>query len=130
MSIRQCTTVKPIHVLAAVAAIVATPAAFAAAADASSDATASPIVPGARYQLVDVRGNVVGELVTESGTRLQLRPIGTTTALNSAQKQTLPAAADRVFHPDYSKALTPGQMSAAWQAEWDRLSPPPVTGGG
>ena len=29
------------------------------------------------------------------------------------------------FSPDYSHALTPGQMTAAWQAELDRLMPQP-----
>ena len=41
-----------------------------------------------------------------------------------------PAPTDATFHPDYSKALTVEQMSAAWQAELDRLFPQPVTGGG
>ena len=122
---------KNIYALAAVAAVVAMPAAFASAADAASGATASSlIVPGAHYQLVDARGNVVGELVSETGTRLQLRPIGATTAIRTAQKQPLPTTADTTFHPDYSKALTSGQMSAAWQAELDRINPPFVTGGG
>ncbi len=122
---------KNIYALAAVAALVAMPAAFASAADAPSDATVSSlIVPGAHYQLVDARGNVVGELVTETGARLQLRPIGVTTALRTAQKQPLPSTINPTFHPDYSKALTTGQMSAAWQAELDRINPPFVTGGG
>jgi hypothetical protein len=37
---------------------------------------------------------------------------------------------DRKFHPDYSKALTPAQMTAAWNAEIDRVFETPVTGGG
>jgi hypothetical protein len=37
---------------------------------------------------------------------------------------------DRTFHPDYSNALTPAQMSLAWQAEIDRLFPPVMAGGG
>jgi hypothetical protein len=40
------------------------------------------------------------------------------------------ARVDTTFHPDYSKALSVEQMSAAWQAELDRLFPQPVTGGG
>jgi hypothetical protein len=38
--------------------------------------------------------------------------------------------ADRSFHPDYTNALTPSQMSAAWQVEIDRLFPPAFAGGG
>jgi hypothetical protein len=34
------------------------------------------------------------------------------------------------FHPDYSRALTVEQMTAAWNAEIDRVFPVPVTGGG
>ncbi|HEY6237493.1 MAG TPA: hypothetical protein VIW69_20505, partial [Candidatus Elarobacter sp.] len=92
MNNRRGSTVKPIRVLAAVAALVATPAAFASAADAPSDtavssgASSSLIAPGARYQLVDANGNVVGELVSESGRRLRLRPIGVATAVRNAQK--------------------------------------------
>jgi hypothetical protein len=37
---------------------------------------------------------------------------------------------DRKFHPDDSKALTPGQLTAAWNAEIDRVFETPVTGGG
>lgn len=37
---------------------------------------------------------------------------------------------DTTFHPNYDHALSVGQMSAAWQAEIDRLFPQPVTGGG
>ena len=122
---------KNIYALAAVAALVAVPASFASAIDAPSDATASLIVPGTHYQLVDGSGKVVGELVSETGTRLRLRPIGTTTtALRTAQKPAPSSPASSTFHPDYGKALTTGQMSAAWQAEWDRINPPFVTGGG
>jgi hypothetical protein len=136
MDIRPRTTMKNIYGLAAAAALVATPAAFASAADAPPEsaapagATAPTIAPGARYQLVDANGNVVGELVSETGTRLRLRPIGVTTAVRNAPKTAAPARSDRAFHPDYSRALTTGQMSAAWQTEWDRINPPIVTGGG
>jgi hypothetical protein len=125
MNIRPATTAKRIRMLAAVAALVATPAAFASAADAPFD-TAAPsgaaafvATPGTHYRLVDASGNVVGELVTETRMRLQLRP-----------KSALPTTPDRAFHPDYAQSLTPGEMSAAWQAEWDRINPPLVTGGG
>ena len=110
-----------IYAFAIAAAIVATPAAFAAAAP---DAP-----PGTHYVLVDMQGNVVGELVSESATQVRLRVIAVSSAARAAV--TAPdTRRDRTFHPDYSKALTPGQMSAAWQAEIDRLFPQPVTGGG
>ena len=130
---------NPIYAFAFAAAIVATPAAFASAADAPSDApsnasatsatSAAIATPGTHYVLVDMNGNVVGELVSESATRVRLRVIG----ISNAARAAVPAPDarnDRNFHPDYSKALTPGQMSAAWQAEMDRLFPQPVTGGG
>jgi hypothetical protein len=37
---------------------------------------------------------------------------------------------DRTFHPDYSRALTVDQMSAAWNAEIDRVFETPIAGGG
>lgn len=37
---------------------------------------------------------------------------------------------DRTFHPDYSRALTVDQATAAWKAEIDRVFETPVTGGG
>jgi len=121
MSTEKKTVVKKsIYALALAAAIVATPAAFASAAD-------TP--PATRYLLVDMNGNVVGELVSESATPVRLRVIGISTAPRSAGPAP-DTRSDRSFHPDYSKALTPGQMSAAWQAEIDRLFPPPLTGGG
>lgn len=126
-----------IYALAIAAAIVATPAAFASAApDAPTDApngatatSAAIATPGTHYVLVDLHGNVVGELVSESATQVRLRVIGISTAARAAVPAP-DARNDRAFHPDYSKALTPGQMSAAWQAEIDRLFPQPVTGGG
>jgi hypothetical protein len=140
---RGVRTVKnPIYALAAVAAIVATPAAFASAADAPADtdaaataavSTTTPAAtlatPGAHYTLVDAQGRVVGELVSESASRVRLRVIGIANSARVAAPAPDPRA-DRTFHPDYRNALTPGQMSAAWQAEIDRLFPQPVTGGG
>jgi hypothetical protein len=35
-----------------------------------------------------------------------------------------------LFRPDYSHALTPDQMDAAWKAEIDRIFETPITGGG
>jgi hypothetical protein len=69
---------------------------------------------------------------------LPLAPIAaqaaSTTTPESAPKSVAAPAedprADRTFHPDYSHALTPGQMTVAWQAEIDRLFPPVMAGGG
>jgi len=126
-----------IPALAAIAALIATPAAFASAAEtdtapvpAATTDTAALATPGTHYTLVDSNGAVVGELVSESASRLKLRIIGIT----NAPRRTIPTASttttDRTFHPDFSNALTPGQMSAAWQAEVDRLNPQPIAGGG
>jgi len=85
-------------------------------------------VPGAHYELVDSQGNVVGELVSEArpaspaGSR---RHDGPTHAAAGG-----PTSRRRDVHPDHGKALSVGQMSAAWQAELDRVFPQPVTGGG
>ncbi|MBV8748074.1 MAG: hypothetical protein JO103_00010 [Candidatus Eremiobacteraeota bacterium] len=126
-----------IPTLAAIATLIATPAAFASAAEtdtaplpaATADTTALA-TPGTHYTLVDAHGDVVGELVSESASHLRLRIIG----VANAPRRTIPAAStatsDRTFHPDYGTALTPAQMSAAWQAEVDRLIPQPLTGGG
>ena len=131
---------NPIYALAAIAAIVATPAAFASAADAPADSAATSAAvsttpaatlatPGAHYTLVDAQGHVVGELVGETASRVRLRVIGVAGTARVAAPAPDPRA-DRTFHPDYRNALTPGQMGAAWQAEIDRLFPQPVTGGG
>jgi hypothetical protein len=130
MSSRVPTFGKRVHVLAAVAALVATPAAFASAADATFNGIAPFAAPGAHYALVDADGNVVGELVSESATRVRLRVIGVTNVQRAAAKPARDARNDGGFHPDYSRALSTGQMSAAWQAELDRLFPQPVAGGG
>jgi protein-disulfide isomerase len=37
---------------------------------------------------------------------------------------------NRIFQPNDSKALTVGQMTAAWNAEIERVFETPVTGGG
>ncbi len=47
-----------------------------------------------------------------------------------ADRTSVAARADRTFHPDYLHALTVEQMSKAWNDEWNRISPPVVTGGG
>lgn len=44
--------------------------------------------------------------------------------------QTTEGRPDRSFHPDYSRALSVGQIEAAWQLEIERLFPPVMAGGG
>ena len=128
MSTCKSTVVKRVALATTVAALVALPSAFAVAADAASNDRAPIIAAGTHYDLVDAQGNVVGELVSESATRVRLRIIGVTSV--RPVPTVLPAQPDREFHPDYRGALSVGQMSAAWQAEIDRLFPPPPTGGG
>jgi ABC-type glycerol-3-phosphate transport system substrate-binding protein len=41
-----------------------------------------------------------------------------------------PPQPDREFHPDYSVALTVDQLTAAWNAEIDRVFQPVLAGGG
>jgi hypothetical protein len=54
-----------------------------------------------------------------------------TAAVGPGRPQPTPAPrTETTFHPNYDHALSVGQMSAAWQAELDRLFPQPVTGGG
>jgi hypothetical protein len=98
-------------------------------AGAGASTERAPIIAaGTHYDLVDAQGNVVGELVSESATRVRLRIIDVTPI--RAVRSVPPAQPDREFHPDYRGALSVGQMSAAWQAEIDHLFPPPPTGGG
>jgi hypothetical protein len=123
------TIAKSTTLMATVAALVATSTAFAGAAEAAADGPSPLAAPGAHYELVDSQGNVVGELVSESATRVRLRLLGVTTVQRLPQA-TVPARTDTTFHPNYDHALSAGQMSAAWQAEFDRLFPQPVTGGG
>ena len=128
MSTPQSTVVRRVVLATTVAAFVALPSAFAVAADAAPADRAPIIAAGTQYDLVDAQGNVVGELVSESATRVRLRVIGVTAVRSAPVVQ--PAQPDRAFHPDYRGALSAGEMSAAWQAEIDRLFPPPPTGGG
>lgn len=44
--------------------------------------------------------------------------------------RTMEAGRDRSFRPDYSRALSVGQMEAAWQREIERLFPSLMAGGG
>ena len=53
-----------------------------------------------------------------------------TTAITSAGPVPDQSGIDRTFHPDYSQALTPGQMIVAWNAEIDRVFQTPISGGG
>ncbi len=52
------------------------------------------------------------------------------TAPAPAERLAVPTVIDRTFHPDYSHALTPDQMTRAWNAEIDRVFQTPVSGGG
>jgi hypothetical protein len=130
MSTGNRTILQRVLVLTAAAALVVSPSAFASAADVVSEGTAPFSTPGTRYELVDAHGDVVGELVSESATRVRLRTIGVTNVRRAPSLPAPDARADGRFHPDYSRALSTGQMSAAWQTELDRLFPQPVAGGG
>jgi hypothetical protein len=88
------------------------------------------VAVGAQYLVVDAEGRVVGTLVTDSPVTSQMRVIGITNAPRAGTPQQPEKPADRTFHPDYSRALTPDQMTRAWQDELDRINPPIVTGGG
>lgn len=92
-------------------------------------AAAMLVAVGAQYLVVDAEGRVVGTLVTDTPATSQMRLIGITNAPRTGTQQP-EKPADRTFHPDYSRALTPDQMTRAWQDELDRISPPIVTGGG
>lgn len=50
-----------------------------------------------------------------------------TTARTTSADQT---TSGNDFHPDYSQALTLDQMTAAWNAEINRVFQPPFAGGG
>ncbi len=93
-------------------------------------AAALLVAVGAQYLVVDAEGRVVGTLVTDSPAASQMRVIGITNAARAGTPQQPDRQADRTFHPDYSRALTPDQMTRAWQDELDRINPPIVTGGG
>ena len=60
----------------------------------------------------------------------QMRTIGTVRKTSAPPSVRTAPASDRVFHPDYSRALSVEQLTAAWNAEIERLFPVPVTGGG
>jgi hypothetical protein len=67
----------------------------------------------------------------DSGVTQQTRTIGTVRSTATPTRSTrTDLEGDRVFHPDYSRALSVEQLTAAWNAEIDRLFPVPVTGGG
>jgi hypothetical protein len=93
-------------------------------------AMAIAVAVGTQYTIIDDQGHVVGSLVAETPPGAQLRVIGIANAKRPAQPAQADARADRTFHPNYANALTVDQMSHAWQAEVDRLSPQIVTGGG
>jgi hypothetical protein len=119
--------------LVAVATLAIAPLAASAAdtVSATVDVPASTLaVPGAHFTLVDSNGNAVGEVVSERSDRLRLHVIGFTPSQPRPVTPAVDPRADRTFHPDYSHGLSVWQMQAAWQAEMDRINPPPVTGGG
>jgi hypothetical protein len=60
----------------------------------------------------------------------QTRTIGTVRSTAAPSSVRTDPGYDRVFHPDYSRALSVEQLTAAWNAEIDRLFPVPITGGG
>ena len=76
------------------------------------------------YTLVDGQGRTVARLVTEPAGRENLALVGHT----AARLPVLQAA--EIFHPDFSHAVTPAQLNAAWNAEVNRLMPVPLNGGG
>lgn len=101
MSKHASTIAKSATLLATIAALIAASTPFANAADAV--AATSPLdAPAAPYQIIAIQ----------------------------RRQASAPARTDMTFHPNYDNALSVGQMSAAWQAELDRLFPQPVTGGG
>jgi hypothetical protein len=93
-------------------------------------AIAIAVAVGTQYTIIDEQGHVVGSLVTDTPPGAQLRVIGVANAKRTAPPAQAGTRADRTFHPDYSRALTIDQMSRAWQAEVERISPQIVTGGG
>jgi hypothetical protein len=66
----------------------------------------------------------------DSGVTPQTRTIGTVRSTAGPPSTRSELGSDRAFHPDYSHALSVEQMTAAWNAEIERLFPVPVTGGG
>ena len=93
-------------------------------------ALATIIAAGTQYTVVDSQGHVVGTLVTDTPVASQMRIIGITDAARGTNPAQSSRQTDRTFHPDYSGALSVGQMTRAWNDELDRLNPPVVTGGG
>jgi hypothetical protein len=93
-------------------------------------AIALAVAAGTQYTIIDEQGHVVGSLVADTPPGAQLRVIGIANAKRTAPPAQAGTRADRTFHPNDAKALTVDQMSRAWQAEVDRLSPQIVTGGG
>ena len=90
------------------------------AASAAEETAGTPAALGARgatFTLVDSQGRVAGELVTEGNNQFRLI---TATPARSVQPAT-PAPSAATFQPNYVKALTPEQMSAAWHAEFKKF---------
>jgi hypothetical protein len=75
-------------------------------------------------------GSVAPTELDTSGVPPQTRTIGTVRTTAAPSSTTSELGSDRGFHPDYSHALSVEQMTAAWNAEINRLFPVPITGGG
>ena len=110
----------------AFAAALGTLAVGASAAETAINSTTAFGAPDVHFTLLDTDGHIVGELVAEQPGQLRLHAIGSTRAATPGTEPRL----DRTFHPDFSRALSPGQMQSAWQSELDRLFPPMMAGGG
>src|SRR6202451_1624115 len=90
----------------------------------------SPFLPAPVMTLVATGSAFAGAAETASDAPA---PCANTTSAVVGPGRPQPPPAPRTettFRPNYDHALSVGQMSAAWQAELDRLFPQPVTGGG
>jgi len=59
-----------------------------------------------------------GQAYAQDATAMGAQTVGMVTVVKAADK-----ASERRFSPDYSHALTPAQMTAAWSAEAERFVP-------
>jgi hypothetical protein len=77
-----------------------------------------------------VNGPAVPTEGDTSGVTPEMSTIGSVRSIAAPTSMRTDPGSDRVFHPDYSRALSVEQMTAAWNAEINRLFPVPITGGG
>jgi hypothetical protein len=77
-----------------------------------------------------VNGPAVPTEGDTSGVTPEMSTIGSVRSIAAPTSMRTDPGSDRVFHPDYSRALSAEQMTAAWNAEINRLFPVPITGGG